>query len=119
MEGGHELVGGVERERGQPRQAFSGGVDVDPGLVPENQQRPLGGIADTCSAGISDSTLSRLTRAVFFIIDLSAFIALSAFPSWRRPTTALSSVTMTRSTAVLHSLMASDTIAAPTRMSCM
>ena len=73
----------------------------------------------TCSAGISDSTPSRLTRAVIFIIDLSAFIALSAFPSWRRPTTALRSVMMTRSTAVLHSLMASDTIAAPTRISCM
>ncbi len=35
----------------------------------------------TCSAGISDSTPSRLTRAVIFIIDLSAFIALSALPS--------------------------------------
>ena len=35
----------------------------------------------TCSAGISDSTPSRRTRAVIFIIDLSAFIALSALPS--------------------------------------
>ena len=49
VEGSHELVGRVERERGEPRQAFSGAVDVDPGLVPENQQRPLGGIADHLS----------------------------------------------------------------------
>ena len=73
----------------------------------------------TCSAGISDSTPSRLTRAVIFIIDLSAFMALSALPSWRRPTTALRSVMMTRSTAVLHSLIARETTAAPTKMSCM
>ena len=38
------------------------------------------------SAGISASAPSRRTRAVAFIIDLSAFIALSALPSWRRPT---------------------------------
>ena len=73
----------------------------------------------TCSAGISDSDPSRRTRAVAFIIDLSAFIALSALPSCRRPTTALSTVSSSSSTAVLHSLIASDTIAAATRMICM
>ena len=35
----------------------------------------------SCSAGISASAPSRRTRAVAFIIDLSAFIALSALPS--------------------------------------
>lgn len=38
-----------------------------------------------CSAGISASVPSLRTRAVAFIIDCSAFIALSALPSWRRP----------------------------------
>ena len=71
------------------------------------------------SAGISASAPSRRTRAVSFIIDLSAFIALSALPCWRRPTTAFSSVIATRTTAVLHSLIASDTTAAPTRIICM
>ena len=42
---------------------------------------------------------SRRTRAVAFIIDLSAFIALSALPSWRRPTTAFSTVSTTSRTA--------------------
>ena len=35
----------------------------------------------SCSAGITDSAPSRRTRAVAFIIDCSAFIALSAFPA--------------------------------------
>ena len=35
----------------------------------------------TCSAGIEDSTPSRRTRAVRFVSDFSAFIALSAFPA--------------------------------------
>ena len=43
----------------------------------------------TSSAAISASEPSRRTRAVAFTIALSAFIALSALPSWRRPTTAL------------------------------
>ena len=73
----------------------------------------------TCSAGISDSDPSRRTRAVAFIIDLSAFIALSALPSWRSPTTAFSTVIKINSTPVVHSLIASDTTAAATRMICM
>ena len=73
----------------------------------------------TSSAGISASAPSRRTRAVAFTIALSAFMALSALPSCRRPTTALSTVIATSSTAVDHSLMASETIAAPTRMICM
>ncbi len=43
----------------------------------------------TSSTGITDSTPSRRTRAVCFVNDFSAFIALSALPSCRRPTTAL------------------------------
>ena len=39
----------------------------------------------SCSAGISASAPSRRTRAVAFIIDCSAFIALSALPAWRSP----------------------------------
>ena len=73
----------------------------------------------TSSAAISASDPSRRTRAVAFTIALSAFIALSALPSWRRPTTALSTVIRSSSTPVLHSLIASDTIAAATRMICM
>ena len=71
------------------------------------------------SAGISASAPPRRTRAVSFIIDLSAFIALSALPCWRRPTTAFRSVIATRTTTVFHSLIASETTAAPTRMICM
>ena len=71
------------------------------------------------SAGISDSAPSRRTRAVAFIIDLSAFIALSALPSCRRPTTAFSTVRASSSTAVLHSLISKDTTAAAIKMICM
>src|SRR6185312_9638322 len=60
------------------------------------------------SAGIAASVPSRRTRAVSFIIDRRAFIALSALPSWRRPTTAFRSVIATRITAVLHSVMTSE-----------
>jgi hypothetical protein len=73
----------------------------------------------TCSAGIADSVPSRRTRAVAFIIDLSAFIALSALPSCRRPITAFSTVSTSSRTAVVHSLISSDTTAAATRMICM
>ena len=54
-----------------------------------------------------------------FIIDLSAFIALSALPSWRSPTTAFSTVSTISRTAVLHSAISSETTAAATRMICM
>ena len=73
----------------------------------------------TCSAGICASDPSRRTRAVAFIIDLSAFMALSALPSCRRPITAFSTVSASSRTAVLHSLISSDTTAAATRMICM
>ena len=72
----------------------------------------------TSSAAISASEPSRRTRAVALTIALSAFIALSALPSWRKPTTALTTVITISSTPVLHSLMASDTIAAPSRIIC-
>jgi hypothetical protein len=75
--------------------------------------------ATSCSAGISASIPSRRTLAVAFIIDLSAFMALSALPSWRKPTTAFSSVNTNSRTPVLHSLITNDTTAALTRMSCM
>ena len=73
----------------------------------------------TSSAAICASDPPRRTRAVALTIALSAFIALSALPSCRSPTTALTAVITSRSTPVLHSLIASDTIAAPTRMICM
>ena len=73
----------------------------------------------TSSAGICASDPSRRTRAVALTIALSAFIALSALPSWRRLTIAFTTVMNSSSTPVLHSLTASDTIAAPTRISCM
>ncbi len=62
---------------------------------------------------------SRRTRAVAFIIDWSAFIALSALPAWRSPTRALKSVITNSTMAVAHCWITSETIAAPTRMSCM
>ncbi len=71
------------------------------------------------SAGISRSIPSRLTRVVAFMRDLRAFMALSAFPSCRIATTALKTVSRIRTTAVLHCLMASETMAAPESMSCM
>ncbi len=73
----------------------------------------------SCSAGISASAPSRRTRAVASIIDFSAFIALSALPSWRRPTRALSRVRTSSRIAVVHSPMAIETTAAATRMICM
>jgi len=72
----------------------------------------------TCSAGICASAPSRRTRAVAFIIDFRAFMALSALPSCRRPTTAFSTVSNNSKTAVLHSLTSRDTTAAATRMIC-
>ena len=46
-------------------------------------------------------------------------MALSALPSWRNPTTALNREITSSATAVVHCLMAKDTIDAPTRISCM
>ena len=75
---------------------------------------------DHLLGGISASDPSRRTRAVAFTIALSAFIALSALPSWRRPTTALSDGDQrSAGRAVLHSLITSETMAAPTRIICM
>ena len=45
-EGGHELVGGVERQRREPGVGLLGALDVDLRLVPEDQQRALGRVAD-------------------------------------------------------------------------
>ncbi len=73
----------------------------------------------SCSAGISASVPSLRTLAVAFIIDCSAFIALSALPSWRRPTTAFSRVRTISRTAVVHSLMSSETAAAASSTICM
>lgn len=72
----------------------------------------------SCSAGISDSAASRLTRAVVVSMDFSAFIALSALPSWRRPTIAFSSVSAMSRIAVLHCAISSETTAAATRTIC-
>ena len=58
--------------------------------------------ATTSSAAISASAPSRRTRAVAFISDFRAFMALSALPSWRRPTTALKTVSATSTVPVLH-----------------
>ena len=46
----------------------------------------------SCSAGISASWPSRLTLAVMIIIFCRAATDAAAFPSWRRPRTALNSV---------------------------
>ena len=54
-----------------------------------------------------------------FIIDLSAFIALSALPFWRSPMTAFSTVSTISSTAVPHSAMIAETTVAASRMICM
>ena len=62
----------------------------------------------SCSAGISASIPSRRTLALAFIIDLSAFMALSALPSWRKPTTAFTRQHQQKD-PVLHSLITSDT----------
>ena len=42
----HQLVSGIKWQRRPARQPFTGGIDVDPGLVGENEQRALGGVAD-------------------------------------------------------------------------
>ena len=73
----------------------------------------------TWSAGICASAPSRRTRAVAFIIDFRAFMALSALPSCRIPITAFSTVSRISRIPVLHSLMTSDTAAATSRMICM
>ena len=73
----------------------------------------------TSSAGIAASTPSRRTRAVCLVRDLSAFIALSALPSCRSPTMALTTVNSSRMAPVLHSPMASDSAPAMSRMICM
>ena len=46
-------------------------------------------------------------------------MALSALPAWRSPTTALNREMTISTMAVVHSLINSDTMAAPTRMICM
>ena len=73
----------------------------------------------TSSMGIADSTPPRRTRAVCFVSDLSAFIALSALPSCRKPTTAFTTVSRINIAAVLHSPMASESAPAISRMICM
>ena len=73
----------------------------------------------TSSTGIDDSTPPRRTRAVCFVNDFRAFMALSALPSCRRPTTALTTVSTSSKAPVLHSPMANDTMAAMSRMICM
>ena len=46
VEGGHELVVGVEGHLGHPRVARPGAVDVDPALRGQHDQRALGRVAD-------------------------------------------------------------------------
>ena len=46
VEGGHELVLGVERHLGDPGQCRAGLLDVESALRPEHDQRALGGVAD-------------------------------------------------------------------------
>ena len=75
--------------------------------------------ATTCSAGISDSAPSRRTRAVAFIMDLSAFMALSALPSSRRPTTALMTVRISTMMPVWNWPMTMEKTPATSRMICM
>ena len=91
------------------------------GRPPAPRHRPRSGRRRPRPAGRPGlaSVPSRRTRAVAFIIDCSAFMALSALPCWRSPTTALKRSDQSRAMAVLHSAMISDTTAAPTRMSCM
>ena len=47
VEGGHQLVGRVERQRGQPGQPLAGGVDVQAGLVAQHEQAPSVGSPTT------------------------------------------------------------------------
>ncbi len=49
----------------------------------------------SCSAGISASWPSRLTLALMITVFCRAATAAAAFPSWRRPITALASVSRT------------------------
>ena len=46
VEGRHQLVGGVERQRGQPREPLPAGFDVEPRLVGQHEQGALGRVAD-------------------------------------------------------------------------
>ncbi len=73
----------------------------------------------TSSSATADSTPPRRTRAVCFVIDFNAFMALSALPSWRRAITAFNTVNSTKTAPVLHSPMMNDNTAATSRMICM
>ena len=46
VEGGHQLVGGVERQGGQPREPFPAGFGVQPRLGAQHQQGALCRVAD-------------------------------------------------------------------------
>jgi hypothetical protein len=50
VEGGHELVVGVERHLGDPRIGAAGLFDVQPALGREHDQGPLGRVADQAVA---------------------------------------------------------------------
>ena len=46
VEGRHQLVGGVERQGGQPWEVLPGGFGVQPRLGAQHEQRALGRVAD-------------------------------------------------------------------------
>ena len=72
------------------------------------------------SASISTAWPSRRTRAMFFIIFSNAARLASALDSWRRPMTALKTVSPRSTRVVFHSPVKSWLMtAAPTRMICM
>ncbi len=87
-----------------------------PHLIPRSDQDDIA--HDHLHGRDLASAPSRRTRAVAFISDFRAFMALPALPSCRRPTTAFSTVSNNSKTAVLYSLTSRDTTAAATRMIC-
>ena len=67
-EDGHELVGGVERQSREPRIGGLRALDVQLGLVPEDEQCPLGGVADDLPSTSLASLVIRKGRIAFSIV---------------------------------------------------
>jgi hypothetical protein len=109
-------AGVLSRQRGLVDLQRGGADDAPVGrdLVHRRQQDDVPG--DEFLRRDLDVDAVRHTRAVAFIIDLSALIALSALPSCRRPTTAFPRVNANSTAAVLHSWISRETTVATDRM---
>ena len=62
MERRHQLVGGVERQLGDPRVALAGSRDVQPALRGKHDQRALGRVADHLAVRCDDRVAGERQR---------------------------------------------------------